>query len=233
MHTHSEWPSPAGLLCGIVAVASAQCIVVGYYYWLLRTRGCADAFWAGCRGHLVRPEGFLLVCAYLCATWMLGLLPPSYYRWEGGLSPGHLCLQLVVHDLLQTLVHMGQHRLCPRIYKLSHKQHHRFVQPTLFDAFDGSVTDTACMILLPLLATAHAVHCNAWSYMAFGATLSSWLTLIHSEIDHPWDPAFRKIGLGTAGDHRAHHRRSVCNYGHLFMWWDIVAGTYMPPDGAL
>lgn len=114
------------------------------------------------------------------------------------------------------------------------------------------------MILLPLLATAHIVHCNVWSYIAFGATLSSWLALLHCEVscfpivsvhrrmrwrwrtiaayatlswqvDHPWDPAFRAIGLGTPSDHRAHHRCSLCNYGHLFVWWDVLAGTYRPP----
>jgi hypothetical protein len=45
------------------------------------------------------------------------------------------------------------------------------------------------------------VHCNVWSYMAFGTIYASWLTLIHSEIQHPWDPVFRKLGLGTASDH--------------------------------
>ena len=45
------------------------------------------------------------------------------------------------------------------------------------------------------------VHCNVWSYMTFGAVFSSWLTLIHSEIQHPWDPMLRKLGLGTAADH--------------------------------
>lgn len=122
------WPSPVGLLCGIAAVATSQCIVVAYYAWLLRARGRADALgslWADCRRHVQRPEGLLLVGAYLGATWMLGLLPASYYRWEGGLSPWHLCLQLVVHDLLQTLVHMAQHRLCPPLYRRSHKPHHR------------------------------------------------------------------------------------------------------------
>jgi len=53
------------------------------------------------------------------------------------------------------------------------------------------------------------VHCNVWSYMTFGAVYSSWLTLIHSEVQHPWDPLFRTLGLGTASDH---HVRSDMTY---------------------
>ena len=66
----------------------------------------------------------------------------------------------------------------------------------MFDAFNGSVTDTVFMILVPLFITAQSVHCNVWSYMAFGSIFAGWLTLIHSEMQHPWNPLFQKIGLG-------------------------------------
>ena len=49
----------------------------------------------------------------------------------------------------------------------------------------GSVTDTALMILVPLYSTAHLVHCNVWEYMSFGSLYASWLTLIHSECENP------------------------------------------------
>jgi lathosterol oxidase len=45
--------------------------------------------------------------------------------------------------------------------------------------------------------------------MAFGTIYASWLTLIHSEIQHPWDPVFRKLGLGTASDHHVSILMSV------------------------
>ena len=137
--------------------------------------------------------------------------------------------QLVINDFLQTIMHYAEHKLSPAIYKSSHKPHHRFLNPKMFDAFNGSVTDTICMILIPLSITAQLVHCNVWSYMTFGATYASWLTLIHSEIQHPWDPLFRKFGLGTASDHHVHHKCFVFNYGHLFMWWDMLLGTYRSP----
>lgn len=226
------WPSPWGLLGGMLAVAAAQAAVIGYHHRRLRALGGGGrlaTFWGDCRGHLVRPEGVLLLGVYLTTTWMLRLLPPSYYGWEGGLDVVRLFLQLAVNDLVQTLAHMGQHRVCPAVYRWSHRRHHRVVSPTLFDAFHGSPADTALMILGPLLVTAHLVHCNVWTYAAFGAVYSSWLTLLHSEVQHPWDPAFARAGLGTPGHHHVHHGCPRYNYGHLFMWWDMAAGTYRAP----
>mmetsp|Transcript_13536 Transcript_13536/g.34740 ORF Transcript_13536/g.34740 Transcript_13536/m.34740 type:complete len:120 (+) Transcript_13536:114-473(+) len=86
------------------------------------------------------------------------------------------------------------------------------------------------MILIPLALTAQLLHANVWEYMAFGASWSAWLCLIHSEVSHPWDPLFRLLGLGTAADHHVHHRTFVHNYGHTMMWWDWLAGTYKAPE---
>ena len=174
----------------------------------------------------MQPEGLILIGVYLTGTWMLNLMPESYYTWNGGISIWHVFKQLCIQDLAQTIMHMGEHLVSPKLYQKSHKAHHRFLSPRMFDAFDGSVSDTVFMILIPLVITANAVHCNAWSYMAFGTIYSSWLTLIHSEMTHPWDSTFRKLGLGTAGDHHVHHRCFIYNYGHLFMWWDMLCGTY-------
>ena len=77
--------------------------------------------------------------------------------------------------------------------------------------------------------TARCVDANVWSYMAFGSLYANWLTLIHAEYKHPWDSAFRAIGFGTAADHHVHHKTFVSNYGHLFMYWDRVMGTYKDP----
>jgi sterol desaturase/sphingolipid hydroxylase (fatty acid hydroxylase superfamily) len=115
------------------------------------------------------------------------------------------------------------------LYAVSHKPHHRFTNPRLFDAFNGSPTDTFLMILVPLIITARLVNANVWSYMAFGSLYANWLTMIHAEYSHPWDPLFRKLGLGTAADHHVHHKLFNFNYGHLFMYWDRILGTYKDP----
>jgi sterol desaturase/sphingolipid hydroxylase (fatty acid hydroxylase superfamily) len=160
---------------------------------------------------------------------MLRLMPSSYYSFAGGVNPLLVVAQLVSVDFFQTLMHIAEHKVSPAVYQASHKPHHRFLNPKLFDAFDGSSMDTLCMILLPLFLTANIVHCNVWEYMAFGSTYASWLCLIHSEYAHPWDPLFRLVGLGTPADHHVHHRLFLYNYGHLFMWWDKLFGTFKDP----
>jgi len=238
------WPDPGwpysnqpALLTGLFAVAVGQVLVIAYHYFHLRTSSPRiqksvlppSSFWVDAAGHLSQPEGFILLGSYLAGTWMFRIMPESYYSSEGGVNLWHVFLQLVINDFLQTMMHYGEHKVSPAIYKSSHKPHHRFLNPKMFDAFNGSVADTVFMILVPLSITAQVVHCNVWSYMTFGATYASWLTLIHSEIQHPWDPLFRKLGLGTAGDHHVHHKCFVFNYGHLFMWWDMLLGTYRSP----
>lgn len=47
-------------------------------------------------------------------------------------------------------MHYAEHKVSAKLYQLSHKPHHRFVNPIMFDAFDGSLLDTLLMILLPL-----------------------------------------------------------------------------------
>ena len=47
---------------------------------------------------------------------------------------------------------------------------------------------------------------------------------------HPWDkPLFRRLGFGTAADHHVHHALFKSNFGHLFMYWDWLCGTYKDP----
>jgi len=235
------WPDPTGLFCGILAVIVGQIAVIAYHYWhvhyssnskiqkVKEEMDTRKTFWEDCASHLMQPEGFFLLGGYLAGTWMFRLMPASYYTWEGGVNPLHVFMQLVVNDCFQTIMHMGEHKLSPKIYQKSHKPHHRFLNPKMFDAFNGSVADTVAMILVPLFLTANLIHCNVWSYMAFGTMYSAWLTLIHSETTHPWDSLFRMFGLGTAGDHHVHHKCFIYNYGHLFMWWDMMAGTYRSP----
>jgi len=180
--------------------------------------------------HIVQVEGFVLLGGYLAVTWIFGLMPASYYKLDGKINWWHVALQLLLQDAVQYALHVFEHRAHAAIYKYSHKPHHRFTNPRLFDAFNGSMTDTILMILIPLLVTKSVIHANVWSYMAFGSLYSSWLTLIHSEWAHPWDKAFRTVGFGTAADHHVHHALFIYNFGHLFMYCDWLCGTYKCPS---
>jgi len=235
------WPSPLGLSLGLLAVAVGQVFTLIYHS--LRVKGYLGALCPIQRkpapvyslpkeilGHLSQPEGFVMLGLYLSGTWMFNLMPSSYYSFEGGIQWELVALQLLLQDGVQYGMHMLEHRASAAVYKVSHKPHHRFTNPKLFDAFNGSPADTFLMILVPLFITANIVRtANVWSYMAFGSLYANWLTLIHSEHAHIWDRCFRKLGWGTAADHHIHHALFIKNYGHLFMYYDWVCGTYKDP----
>merc|ERR1712238_589980 len=187
-------------------------------------------FYEGLVEHLSQPEGFVLLGIYLTATWMFKLMPLSYYSFDGNIQWVYVFACLVIQDGLQFVMHLLEHSVSKAFYNISHKPHHKFHNPRLFDAFNGSVADTVLMILLPLYVTANLMrYCNVWTYMAFGTMYANWLVLIHSEYVFPWDCMFRKLGLGTPGDHHVHHKVFKYNYGHTFMWFDWICGTYRSP----
>lgn len=234
------WPSPVGLTLGILAAFAAQVLVIVYHYARLRWTSTRRVqlqfrpydFLEGAKSHLSNPGGILMMVGYLCVSWMLDIMPCSYYSFQDGVRWWMVFAQITCQDFLMFLLHYFEHKgpLGASFYKVSHKPHHRFVNPRLFDAFDGSVPDTFCMILVPLALTAQLLHANVWEYMLFGSLWSAWLCLIHSEVHHPWDGAFRILGLGTAADHHVHHRTFIFNYGHTMTWWDRLAGTYKHPE---
>jgi len=233
---------PLGLTLGILAVAVGQVFVL-IYHWLRRNSFLGSLkpvqskarppydFLQGMVSHLSQPEGFGLIGGYLVGTWMLGWMPASYYSFAGGIRWHYVIAQLLLQDCMQMIMHLGEHKVSSWVYKHSHKSHHRNTNPRLFDAFDGSMADTTLMILVPFIVVARVVPANVWDYMAFGSLYANWLCLIHSEFVHPWEWAFKKLGLGTAGDHHVHHRLFVFNYGHLFTYWDRMIGTYRDAVG--
>ena len=242
-YDYSRGPKPLGLCLGLLAVAVGQVFVLCYQY--LRWTGSKYTgklvpvqpneyrvydYKEAAQEHLSQPEGFALIGGYLTVTWMLHLMPASYYSFEGGVEWGKVAACLLLQDLLQYGMHRAEHKVSKAFYRASHEPHHDFTNPRLFDAFNGSFADTLFMIVLPLFTTKSIVHCNVWSYMAFGTLYANWLCLIHSETHHPWDWLFQAVGLGTAADHHVHHKLFTYNYGHLFSYWDRVCGTYRHPQ---
>lgn len=227
-YAKNQTPSPLGLSLGLLAVVVGQIFVLVYFVnWkqgrfgelhpIQKEGAPVYNIWEAMKVHLAQPEGFVMLGGYLILTWMLGYMPSSYYSFSGGINVWHVFLQLFIQDAIQATMHWIEHKVSPLFYQYSHKPHHRFLNPKLFDAFNGSVLDTLCMILLPLVITARIVPANVWSYMTFGSLYANWLTLIHSEYCQPWDRLFRKLGFGTAADHHVHHKLFIYNYGHLFM----------------
>ena len=257
MDAREQFRNPRGLIYGLLSVALGQIFVVIPYYYLLRKQYIKrpfiqqkfeqeykrkrpsdggrnnwddeSTFLSEMKNHLFQLEGFFLLGTYLSVTWIFNLMPETYYDLDGPVKFLDVLLQLLVVDFFQTIMHFGEHYVA-NFYIKSHKPHHVFKSPRLFDAFDGSFMDTICMILIPLYLTANIVRTNMWSYAAFGTIYGNYLCLIHSEYSHSFDPLFRMLGIGTAGDHHVHHKLFKYNYGHLFMIWDrFLFGTYKSP----
>jgi hypothetical protein len=135
----------------------------------------------------------------------------------------------LVVDVLTTASHLLEHNWAA-LYIRSHKMHHRFTNPKLYNAFSGSLLDTFSLILVPLFLT-HQIcfFVNNMGLAAFGTLYAAQFTMIHCEYRHPWDTLFEWLGIGTAEDHNIHHLLFKYNYGHFFMWWDWMLGTYKAP----
>jgi sterol desaturase/sphingolipid hydroxylase (fatty acid hydroxylase superfamily) len=218
-----------GLYLGIGSICIGQLVSIFYFLIWNHTKSIQNAppynKTEALISHLLQPEGFCLLSFYLYITWYYRLLPPTYYNYCGNINWVMVMSQLLCQDFIQYIMHRIEHKFSD-LYKVTHYRHHRFTKPTLFNAFDGSIGDTVFMIIIPLYATSHIFRVNVWTYMTFGTIYANWLTLIHSEYVHPWDPYFDTIGFGTAENHNVHHKTFKYNYGHLFMYWDYAFGTY-------
>jgi len=223
---------------GLLAVLVGQIVVFFYYAFMrfvIRPKSIqyrpppdstlVDDLWA----HVSAPESFLIMIAYLSLTWMFSIMPASYYDLDASVNWLHVLIQFLVVDFWTFVDHLIEHNL-PALYKRSHKFHHVFKTPKIYNAFNGAIPDTITLILIPLVLTSQICrNVNCWSYMAFGSLYASIFTLIHCEFSHPWDHLFRVLYFGTAWDHIIHHALFVYNYGHFFMYWDWIWGTYKDP----
>ena len=223
------YPSPLGLLLGLSSVILGITFTCLYHWTRIHNIICSKPvfiqpnavskyhFWTGFREYLTSPEGFIMIGGYLSSTWIFRMMPKSYYLYNDGINWLHVFAQLLIQDFLQFVMHLAQHKVSSIVYRSSHKQHHRFVSPCLFNAFDGSIGDTVCMIIVPLYVTSQIFHVNVWTYMTFGTIYSMSLVLIHSDHPHPWEPVFQFCLIGTSTDHKLHHQLFHCNYeGEVF-----------------
>jgi hypothetical protein len=61
---------------------------------------------------------FVLLGLYLSGTWMLRLMPASYYSFAGGVSWPRVAAQLLVQDAVQFVMHRLEHAVSPAFYKV-------------------------------------------------------------------------------------------------------------------
>jgi sterol desaturase/sphingolipid hydroxylase (fatty acid hydroxylase superfamily) len=247
MRQGMPWPNAVGLMTGITSVAIGQVLIILYHYVrseilfknekAIETSGKDNTiqikpilyhplgFFYEVKGHLARPEAFAMLVTYLSVTWMFNLMPESYYDWDGKVDWKLVLVKLLFVDVLTYSNHLTEHRV-PAIYKHGHKPHHRFKNPQIFDAFNGSNLDTLVLIVFPLYTGAQLFHLNNWSYVAFGTVYASYLMMIHSEFPHGYDEFLRSLGVYVAEDHHVHHAQFNYNYSHFFTYMDRLLGTY-------
>ena len=222
-----------GLCFGIGSVLVGQFALISYIWWYTESyhhHARKYVFAHAVLTHLSQIEGILLLGGYLSVSWYGGWLPSSYYVLDGSIQWSSVVTQLIVQDAGQYVMHRIEHYWKP-LYRIGHQYHHKHIHPQWFNAFEGSCIDTCFMILVPLVITSQVVReINTSTYIAFGTVYSVSLVLIHSDFLHPWEPLFQKCLIGTSKDHQLHHKYFHCNYGHLFMWWDVLCGTYMRRD---
>ena len=232
-----SFPSSLGLLMGIGAVFTGQIVVLIYHYIcnilvkfddsiLIQNNKIVKNFKQDISRHFKSGEISLLLF-YLTFTWMFKLIPPTYYIMDNvRINWINVFRQLILIDFLMYVNHISEHYF----YNTSHNFHHRWANPTIFNAFNASIKDVMILIIFPLYITTNLIHTNTWTYMTFGTIYSSYLMLIHSEYKHPWDDLFRVFGIGTGTDHHVHHLKYKWNFGHFFTWWDRLFNTYRSPS---
>lgn len=141
-----DFPPITGLLLGFIFVLIGQIIVL-IYYWFRRsflhsrnfiqvTQPPSTTLYSDLKSHITAPESFLLVFGYLSFVWIFKLLPSSYYDLNGNIVWFHVFLQFITVDALIYGMHRVEHAW-PRLYKASHKAHHVWINPRLYNAFNG------------------------------------------------------------------------------------------------
>ena len=115
---------PLGLTLGLLAVVVGQIFMLLYFIIkkhmtlnidIQKTGAREYNLMEGLRTHLAQPEGFIMLGGYLIGTWMAGLMPTSYYSFNGGINVKHVVMQLLLQDFIQYIMHrlehVGMHKL--------------------------------------------------------------------------------------------------------------------------
>ena len=160
--TTEGFPSPYGIFCLLASTAISQVVLISWYarrrlsnFEVSTSRSIqvkavtyGSSFKEELFKHVNRPEVSVLA-VFLVATWMLKLMPQSYYDTEAPVSFIDVLKQLLLVDYFTFSFHVVLHNF-PKMYIRCHKPHHKFTSPQLFNTFDSSVYDTLFLILIPV-----------------------------------------------------------------------------------
>lgn len=146
-------------------------------------------------------------------------------------------------EVILDFFHYWSHRLMhmnTRVYVITHKLHHKHVQPTYINTFYFTPFDAILSSLVPTVLTVLVLpfKLSVFDYTMISAYKQYTELAGHSgkalspSSSFPqciWLP--RLLGIqGYAEDHDLHHRLSNCNFSKRFSLWDKLFGTYRPPS---
>lgn len=166
------------------------------------------------------------------AVGMFYLRQHGYTRIYNNLSQygwGYMWLSLVVLVFMHDTYFYWTHRLMhhPRLFRVFHRTHHRFCNPTPFAALSFHWTEAlveagivpVAVFILPLhpltilLFFLFMLFFNAMGHSGF-----EWMGV---GVNRHWLGRW----LNTSTHHNLHHRYSKGNYGLYFIVWDRWMGT--------
>jgi lathosterol oxidase len=125
-------------------------------------------------------------------------------------------------ETLEYWTHRALHGPC--LYKLLHRHHHTFTEPSSWSSFAFHPLDGFLQALpYHLFAFLFPVHVVVYAGGIIVVTL--WTFLIHEP-----DPLFADGFLNGTSHHDVHHRCNKYNYGQFLTIWDRMLKTYRDPE---
>jgi sterol desaturase/sphingolipid hydroxylase (fatty acid hydroxylase superfamily) len=133
-----------------------------------------------------------------------------------------ICIMFVLHDTYFYWTHRLMHH--PKIFKVVHRVHHTFENPTPWTSFAFHPFEAIISIgIIPIIIFIIPYHQVALIIFATGLTLNN--IIIHLGYALP-DIMSSNRFRNTAVEHDLHHNGISRNYGLYFNFWDKLMGTF-------
>ena len=156
--------------------------------------------------------------------WIGNFFPNSIYDSEYTIDIHNNFITILLHvittDALQYMTHVIGHK----VWKSSHFVHHKHTQPSSDISFDTGICDAILQLILPLFTSIHIIYPNKSELLLFGLFYMNWLQYIHS--NNLYDFKKNKL-LVSPHFHKLHHQYHCKNFGHVFIIWDKLGGTFI------
>ena len=132
---------------------------------------------------------------------------------------------VVIHDTYFYWMHRLMHH--PKIFKYTHRLHHKFSNPTPWSAFAFDPIEAFLQAAyFPILVFVIPFH---WAVLAAFLIYMIVMNVIGHLGFEIFSQKIKSNWIGkwsnTASDHNLHHLKSDCNYGLYFRFWDILMNT--------